>query len=112
MVGDKVNGVLYATREDGVKLYRFAVPNAKDTETGEWVPPKKKILQDQTCKLYDSAVDTEDRGYTYTETDIPVDPDDPEPEPEPEPEPTPDPDAATLGDALDMLNQLGVNTDD
>lgn len=109
MVGDKVTGVFFGTREDGAKLYRFAVPNTKDAETGEWLPPKKKILQDQTGRLYESAVDTEDCGYSYTETDIPVNPDDPEPEPEPTPEPETD---LTLGDALDMLNQLGVDTDD
>ena len=89
-VGDRVTGVLYAEREDGVKLYRYAVPNGKDPETSEWLPPKKKILQEQTGKLYDDATDTEGKGYTYIETDVPVNPDDPEPEPEPEPEPDPD----------------------
>ena len=72
-VGDRVTGVLYAEREDGVKLYRYAVPNGKDAETGEWLPPKKKILQEQTGKLYDDATDVEDKGYTYIETDIPID---------------------------------------
>lgn len=110
MVGDKVNGVLYATREDGVKLYRFAVPNKKGEETGEWLPPKRKIMQEQTGVLYNDAVDVENSGFTYIETDVPVNPDDPEPEPEPEPEP--DPDALTLEDTLDMLNQMGVDTDD
>lgn len=110
MVGDKVTGVLYATREDGVKLYRFAVPNKKDEETGEWLPPKRKIMQEQTGLLYDTAVDVEGGKFTYVETDVLVDPDDPEPEPEPEPEP--DPDALTLEDTLDMLNQMGVDTDD
>lgn len=106
MVGDKVNGVFYATREDGVDLYRFAVPNKKDAETGEWLPPKRKIMQEQTGILYDTAVDVENSGFTYLETDVPVNPDDPEPEPEP------DPDALTLEDTLDMLNQMGVDTDD
>lgn len=104
MVGDKVTGVLYVTREDGVNLYRFAVPNKKDEETGEWLPPKRKIMQEQTGLLYDAAVDVEGGKFTYVETDIPVDPDDPDPEPEPEP----DPDALTL----DMLNQMGVDTND
>lgn len=104
MVGDKVTGVLYATREDGVKLYRFAVPNKKDEETGEWLPPKRKIMKEQTGGLYDDAVDVENSGFTYIETDIPVNPDDPEPEP--------DPDALTLEDTLDMLNQMGVDTND
>lgn len=107
MVGDKVTGVFFGTREDGTKLYRFAVPNTKNAETGEWDPPIKKIVQDQTGVIYDSAVDVENCGYTYTETDSPVDPDAPEPEPEPEPETD-----LTLNDALDMLNQLGVETDD
>lgn len=106
MVGDRVNGVFYATREDGVDLYRFAVPNKKDAETGEWLPPKRKIMQEQTGILYDTAVDVENSGFTYLETDVPVNPDDPEPEPEP------DPDALTLEDTLDMLNQMGVDTDD
>ena len=110
MVGDKVNGVLYATSEGGVKLYRFAVPNKKDEETGEWLPPKRKIMKEQTGGLYDDAVDVENSGFTYIETDVPVNPDDPEPEPEPEPEP--DPDALTLEDTLDMLNQMGVDTND
>ena len=105
MVGDKVTGVFFGTREDGTKLYRFAVPNTKNAETGEWDPPIKKIVQDQTGAIYDSAVDVEDCGYTYTETDSPVDPDAPEPEPEPETD-------LTLNDTLDMLNQLGVKTDD
>ena len=27
--GDKITGVYYTTRSDGVKLYRFAVPNTE-----------------------------------------------------------------------------------
>lgn len=108
MVGDKVNGVLYATREDNVKLYRFAVPNKKDAETGDWIPPKKKIMQEQTGILYDVAVDVENSNFIYVETDIPVNPDTPD---DPEPKPV-NPDALTLDDTLDMLNQMGVNTDD
>lgn len=86
MKGDKVQPKFYGTRSDGVKLYRFAVPNEKDEETGKWVQPKFKILQDQTGEPYDSAIDIEGKGYTYTETDIPV-----EPDLEPSPEYNPDP---------------------
>jgi hypothetical protein len=110
MTGDKITGVFYATREDGKDLYRYAVPNKKDEETGEWLPPKKKIMQAQTGRLYDEAIDVEGSSFDYYETEIPVNPDDPDPEPEPEPEP--DPDALTLEDTLDMLNQMGVDTDD
>lgn len=104
MVGNKINGVLFTTRQDGVNLYRFAVPNEKDKD-GAWIPPKKKILQEQTGILYDEAIDIEGGKYTYLETDIPVNP-------EPEPEPEPEPDALTVADTLNMLNELGVNTDD
>ena len=68
--GDKVTGVFYATRSDGVNLYRFAVPNTKTGE--EWDKPQFKIRQDQTGEPYDEAIDVENRGYTYTETDIPI----------------------------------------
>lgn len=73
MTGDKVTGVYYTTRSDGVKLYRFAVPNTKHiNEDNEevWDKPQFKIRQDQTGILYDEAIDVEDKGYTYTETDI------------------------------------------
>lgn len=79
MTGDKVTGVYYTTRSDGVNLYRFAVPNTKTD--GEWDKPQFKIRQDQTGTLYDEAIDVENRGYTYTETDIPAESDiDPQPE--------------------------------
>ena len=98
--GDKVTGVFYATRSDGVKLFRFAVPNTKTGE--EWDKPQFKIRQDQTGTLYDEAIDIENRGYTYTETDIPAESDiDPQPETD-----------LTVNDTLEMLNELGVNTDD
>ena len=81
MTGDKVTGVYYMTRSDGVKLYRFAAPNIKNEKTGEWWPPKFKIRQDQTGVLYDEAIDVENTPYTYTETDIPAESDvDPQPE--------------------------------
>lgn len=67
---DKVTGLYYTTRSDGVKLYRFAVPN---TKTGDkWDKPQFKIRQDQTGEPYDEAIDVENTSYTYTETDIPV----------------------------------------
>lgn len=70
MTGDKVTGVYYMTRSDGVKLFRFAVPN---TKTGDgWDNPQLKIRQDQTGILYDEAIDVEGAPYTYTETDIPA----------------------------------------
>lgn len=72
MTGDKVQAKEYMVRPDGVTLYRFAVPNIKNEETGEWAEPKFMIKQDQTDLLYDVAIDVEDKGYTYTETDIPV----------------------------------------
>lgn len=68
--GDKVTGVCYTTRSDGVKLFRFAVPNTKTGD--EWDRPQFKIRQDQTGTLYDEAIDVEGAPYTYTETDIPA----------------------------------------
>ena len=70
MTGDKVTGAYYTTRSDGVKLFRFAVPNTKTDD--EWNKPQFKIRQDQTGTLYNEAIDVEDAPYTYTETDIPV----------------------------------------
>lgn len=82
--GDKVIGVFYMKRSDGVELYRFAVPNTKTIDkdgTEYWDSPKFKIRQDQTGVLYDEAIDVENKGYTYTETDIPAESDiDPQPE--------------------------------
>lgn len=98
--GDKVTGVFYATRSDGVKLFRFAVPNTKTGE--EWDKPQFKIRQDQTGTLYDEAIDIENRGYTYTETDIPAESDiDPQPETD-----------LTVNDTLEILNEFGVDTSD
>lgn len=73
MTGDKVTGVFYMTRTDGVKLFRFAVPNTKTGD--EWDSPQFKIRQDQTGILYDEAIDVENAPYTYTETDIPAESD-------------------------------------
>ena len=71
--GDKVTGVYYTTRADGVKLFRFAVPNTKTGD--EWDKPQFRIRQDQTGTLYDEAIDVENAPYTYTETDIPAESD-------------------------------------
>ena len=68
--GDKVTCEFYRTRSDGVKLFRFAVPNTKTGD--EWDSPKFKIRQDQTGKLYDEAIDVDTAPYTYTETDKPI----------------------------------------
>ena len=71
--GDKVTGEFYMTRSDGVKLFRFAVPNTKTGD--EWDKPQFKIRQGQTDILYDEAIDVEKAPYTYTETDIPAESD-------------------------------------
>ena len=98
--GDNVTGVYYTTRSDGVKLFRFAVPNTKTGD--EWDKPQFKIRQDQTGTLYDEAIDIENRGYTYTETDIPAESDiDPQPETD-----------LTVNDTLEILNEFGVDTSD
>lgn len=100
MVGDKVTGVYYMTRSDGVNLYRFAVPNTKTD--GEWDKPQFKIRQDQTDILYDEAIDVENATYTYTETDIPAESDiNPHPETD-----------LTVNDTLEILNEFGVDTSD
>ena len=100
MNGDKVTGVYYTTRSDGVELYRFAVPNTKTHD--EWDKSQFKIRQDQTDILYDEAIDVENAPYTYTETDIPAESDvDPQPETD-----------LTLGDTLQALNEMGVDTND
>ena len=68
MTGDKVTGKRFCKREDGVYLYRFAVPNEKD-EDGEWLPPTKKIRQEPTGILYNEAIDVAGGKYQYYETD-------------------------------------------
>lgn len=99
MTDDKVIGVYYMTRSDGVKLFRFAVPN---TKTGDkWDSPKFKIRQDQTGTLYDEAIDVENAPYTYTETDKPIDISEDEPG-----------DGLTVADTLKILNEFGVDVDD
>ena len=51
---------------------------------------------------YSEAIDPAEIPREYTETDVPIDID---PTPEPETD-------LTVTDALEMLNELGVNTDD
>ena len=75
----------YKIREDGVNLWR-TYSNAD-----------MMMQKDGTDKRYAEAIDVEGSGFTYTETDIPI-------EREPE-EPT-------VEDALSMLSELGVDTDD
>lgn len=97
--GDKVTGVFYMTRSDGVKLFRFAIPNKKTGD--EWDKPQFKIRQDQTGTLYDEAIDIENAPYTYTETDRPID--------IPEDDPG---ESLTVADTLKILNEFGVDVDD
>ena len=58
----------FATRKDGVNLYRTY------SDEGFY------ILQNETNIEYSEAVDVENAPYTYTETDKPIEVDDPEPE--------------------------------
>lgn len=50
----------YRTREDGVNLYRTYSDNGM------------QILQNETGKTYNTAIDVENAPYTYTETDEPI----------------------------------------
>ena len=75
----------YKTRSDGVKLHR----TYSDAEM--------MIRKDGTEEVYSEAIDVEGSGYTYTETEIPIEP---------------EPDELTVEDTLEMLNELGVDTDD
>lgn len=107
--GDKVTRQYFGRRFDGVDLYRYAVPNIRISpkpmgepiEDGEeekyWQPPRVEIIQDDTGVLYSSAIDIETAGHSYTETDTPVEGE------------TGD---LTVNDTLEMLNELGVDTDD
>ncbi|MBO7273699.1 MAG: hypothetical protein J6V22_02470 [Clostridia bacterium] len=62
----------FATRKDGVNLYRTY------SDEGFY------ILQNETNIEYAEAVDVENAPYTYTETDKPIEVDDPDPDPEEE----------------------------
>lgn len=109
--GDKVQAQYYGRRTDGIDLYRYAIPNVRispktigepiaEDEEKYWQKPKYKILQHPTEQNYGCAIDVEDAKFTYTETDIPIDNGE---------EPTGD---LTVSDTLQMLNQMGVSTDD
>ena len=74
----------YMERKDGVKLYRT------------YSDRNMMIQKDGTDEVYSEAIDVENRGFTYTETDIPIEVD------------TGD---LTVDDTLEMLNELGVDTD-
>ena len=50
----------YRTREDGVNLYKT------------YSDRNMKIKQNETNRIFSSAVDVEGKGYTYTETDEPI----------------------------------------
>jgi len=50
----------YRTRTDGVNLYRTYSDNGM------------QILQNETGKTYNTAIDVEKAPYTYTETDEPI----------------------------------------
>ena len=75
----------YMERKDGVKLYRT------------YSDSNMMIQKDGTEEIYSEAIDVENSGFTYTETDIPIEGD------------TGD---LTVDDTLEMLNELGVDTDD
>ena len=75
----------YKIREDGVNLYRtYSDKNMMIQKVG-------------TDETYSEAIDVENSGFTYTETDIPIEG---------------ETDDLTVDDTLEMLNELGVNTDD
>lgn len=80
-----IKTVFDRTREDGVNLYRT------------YSDRNMMIQKDGTEEIYSEAIDVENSGYTYTETDIPIEGD------------TGD---LTVSDTLQMLNELGVDTDD
>lgn len=85
----------YRTREDGVNLYR--------TFTNKNV----YIRQEQTGEEYPvEAIDVENAPYTYIETDIPI-----EGEGASDTEQKAETDL-TVKDTLEMLGELGVDTDD
>ena len=75
----------YMTRFDGVNLYRT------------YSDADMMIQKVGTEETYSEAIDVENSGYTYTETDIPIEGE------------TGD---LTVNDTLEMLNELGVDTND
>lgn len=85
--GDKVDGLYFGRRFDGVDLYRFAVPNVRKSpkpfgeaigpnEEDFWEDPRFMILQKDTGNTYSVAIDVETAGHMYEETDVPVDEED------------------------------------
>lgn len=75
----------YKKREDGVNLYRtYSNKNMMIQKSG-------------TDETYSEAIDVENSGYAYIETEIPIEGE------------TGD---LTVQDTLQMLNQMGVDTDD
>lgn len=75
----------YRTRPDGVNLFRT------------YSDRNMMVRKDGTEEIYSEAIDVENSGFTYTETDIPIEGDTGE---------------LTVGGTLEMLNELGVDTDD
>lgn len=75
----------YMTRTDGVNLYRT------------YSDANRMMRKDGTDEVYSEAIDVEDSGYSYTETDIPIEDETGE---------------LTVEDTLEMLSELGVDTDD
>lgn len=75
----------FETRFDGVKLYRT------------YSDRNMMIQKDGTDEMYSEAFDIENSGFTYTETDIPIE------------DETGD---LSVQDTLEMLNELGVDTND
>lgn len=75
----------YMTRSDGVNLYRT------------YSDKSMMIQKVGTDEIYSEAIDVENSGFTYTETDIPIEGE------------TGD---LTVNDTLEMLSELGVDTDD
>lgn len=75
----------YIERKDGVNLYRtYSDKNMMIQKVG-------------TEEIYSEAIDVENSGYAYTETDIPIEGETGE---------------LTVDDTLEMLSELGVDTDD
>lgn len=58
----RLTPVLYAIRNDGVKLYITRSTNGC------------YIIQNETGILYEEAIDVEGAPYTYDETDTPIEP--------------------------------------
>lgn len=75
----------FKTRSDGVKLYRT------------YSDKNMMIQKNGTEEIYSEAIDVENSGFSYTETEIPIEG---------------DIGHLTVADTLQMLNELGVSTDD